>query len=363
MYWLVSICRLYQKWGSLWLKPCTIRTMPCTWIVYIASSDAFGHDTIKSEYMKNKSNILATSLFFIITAFLIIISTEIAARPSNAEAQAATATASSSYTTRLSDYAWSDNIGWISFKDGAKPVIVSGNGDLNGYAWSENIGWIRFGGLSGFPNTSSGANAKVAGGRITGWARVVSGVAQQGVDNRGGFDGWISLSGSNYGVTVNGSNLGGYAWGSDVVGWVDMSGVTMSKLLNPCTGPYGTVIPDGQNFTFFSKPDSANECASETRTCVNGFLTGSLGEISCGDTNSNTNTDTDTSVCSRGGKTFNAGDKVVFYAKAIAGRGQTCESLKAELTCQNGGFVNADGNIDNLNKNLRCISNPSFSEQ
>jgi hypothetical protein len=310
--------------------------------------------------MKNKSNIFATSLFFTITAFLIIISTEIAARPSGADAQTTATTigggASSSspaYTIRLSDYAWSENVGWISFKDGAKPVIVSDNGDLNGYAWSENVGWIQFGGLSGFPNTSNGTNAKIVGGQITGWARVVSGIAPSGVDNRGGFDGWISLSGSNFGVTVNGSNLGGYAWGSDVIGWIDMSGVSISKLLNPCTGPYGTVIPDGQNFTFFSKPDSTNSCTSETRSCVNGALTGSLSEISCGDT----------SVCSRGGKTFNAGDKVVFYAKAIAGRGQTCETMKAELECKGGDFINPDGNINNLNKNLKCINNPSFIEQ
>jgi hypothetical protein len=281
--------------------------------------------------MKNKSNIFATSLFFTITAFLIIISTEIAARPSGADAQTTATTigggASSSspaYTIRLSDY-----------------------------AWSENVGWIQFGGLSGFPNTSNGTNAKIVGGQITGWARVVSGIAPSGVDNRGGFDGWISLSGSNFGVTVNGSNLGGYAWGSDVIGWIDMSGVSISKLLNPCTGPYGTVIPDGQNFTFFSKPDSTNSCTSETRSCVNGALTGSLSEISCGDT----------SVCSRGGKTFNAGDKVVFYAKAIAGRGQTCETMKAELECKGGDFINPDGNINNLNKNLKCINNPSFIEQ
>src|SRR3989344_85280 len=61
----------------------------------------------------------------------------------------------------MSGFAWSSNIGWISFNS------VSGGGSVNygvhkapdgrlcgddtcsvpGYAWSPNIGWIQFGGL------------------------------------------------------------------------------------------------------------------------------------------------------------------------------------------------------------------------
>lgn len=51
----------------------------------------------------------------------------------------------------VSGYAWSENIGWISFNstssgggiDYGVDVDIS-TGDFSGYAWSENIGWISF---------------------------------------------------------------------------------------------------------------------------------------------------------------------------------------------------------------------------
>src|SRR5512133_3036518 len=62
----------------------------------------------------------------------------------------------------LSGYAWSENIGWISFNctnnnscgtSGNYGVNVSTT-NLSGYAWSENIGWITFNSaeLSGCPS-------------------------------------------------------------------------------------------------------------------------------------------------------------------------------------------------------------------
>ena len=50
----------------------------------------------------------------------------------------------------LSGWAWSENIGWISFNSTTGGggvnygVTVASNGRLSGYAWSENIGWITF---------------------------------------------------------------------------------------------------------------------------------------------------------------------------------------------------------------------------
>src|SRR3989344_3327174 len=57
-----------------------------------------------------------------------------------------------SSTDLLSGYAWSDNIGWISFNDtnhiGLGPVqygvTVSSTGAISGYAWTDSIGWISF---------------------------------------------------------------------------------------------------------------------------------------------------------------------------------------------------------------------------
>ena len=57
----------------------------------------------------------------------------------------------------LTGYAWSENIGWISFAtstNGNNSVTVDTNGNMSGYAWSDNIGWIKFGGLSNFPSGS-----------------------------------------------------------------------------------------------------------------------------------------------------------------------------------------------------------------
>src|SRR3989344_8631223 len=122
----------------------------------------------------------------------------------------------------LSGWAWSENIGWISFNstEGGGSnygVTVASNGRLSGYAWSENIGWITFNqnDLNGCPSGQCRADFDEDTGQVTGWARALS--------NGGGLDGWISLSGSNYGVSVSQCSWSGWAWGSDVVGWVSFS--------------------------------------------------------------------------------------------------------------------------------------------
>ena len=47
-----------------------------------------------------------------------------------------------------------------------------------------------------------------------------------------GWDGWISMGGTGYGVTHDSSTgaFGGYAWGDVNVGWVDFSGVSTEPL-------------------------------------------------------------------------------------------------------------------------------------
>ncbi len=286
--------------------------------------------------------------------------------PQSVDAQSSGA-ATSTPTIRLVGYAWSENIGWISFTDGNKPVIVASNGDMNGYAWSENIGWVQFGGLSDFPDTSRGTNAKLVNGIATGWVRAVAGfppVAKNGVtplDNRGGWDGWIDLNG----VKINPAGAAsptfgtpcknGCAWGSTVVGWVDFAGVQTNYKQASCTGPYNTVIPDGSNFTFYSKPDADGSCASETRTCTNGVLSkGTLTELGCREKNQ----------CTRGGKTFENKQKGVFYTKSLTtGRTETCESIQAELTCTDGVFLDNNEQVDTAHKYLKCTRNPSFQER
>jgi hypothetical protein len=55
-------------------------------------------------------------------------------------------------TGNLSGYAWSENVGWISFSCENTSscgtvdygVIIDFDGLFDGYAWGENIGWINF---------------------------------------------------------------------------------------------------------------------------------------------------------------------------------------------------------------------------
>ena len=82
----------------------------------------------------------------------------------------------------LAGYAWSSNIGWISFDNGTngnnQVVIDSSTGSMIGYAWSSNIGWIKFGGLSNFPTgsgtTASNAIYNSSTGKMSGWVRACS---------------------------------------------------------------------------------------------------------------------------------------------------------------------------------------------
>jgi hypothetical protein len=131
----------------------------------------------------------------------------------------------------LSGYAWSDNIGWISFNCTNNNSCGTSNygvnisdGNFSGYAWSDNIGWISFNAtdVSGCPSGSCPPAINLLTGRVSGWARALS--------YGGGWDGFIKLSGvssdgSPYRVTFSGKNASGYSWGSDVVGWISWSGI------------------------------------------------------------------------------------------------------------------------------------------
>ncbi|MCD5381204.1 MAG: hypothetical protein LR008_01360 [Candidatus Pacebacteria bacterium] len=169
----------------------------------------------------------------------------------------------SSATDNVAGYAWSSNIGWISFNctdsstcgGSAYGVDVSAVGLISGYAWSDNIGWISFNSadVAGCPSGSCNPSLDQVTGDVTGWARALSAPAA-GV-NSGGWDGWISLSGAGYGISVSGPSSGctwgGFAWGSDVVGWVDFTGVTgIGEACNEPSGNIavtGCVIPTGNS--------------------------------------------------------------------------------------------------------------------
>jgi len=180
--------------------------------------------------------------------------------------------------TNVFGWAWSENIGWISFNnkncdpngdgdpsDGPAECIEAGRdystdpippygvkvdettGEFSGYTWSENIGWISFNRTdTGDPpappfDTTIGAIVKLdldgttCGQKywVCGWARAISvcpALPCNTLDNEGGWDGWIKLRGtatdsSPYGVILNPttSEFEGFAWGSAVVGWISFN--------------------------------------------------------------------------------------------------------------------------------------------
>ena len=125
-------------------------------------------------------------------------------------------------TDRVKGWAWSENIGWISMNctntDYCGTIeygvtILGDNTTMNGYAWSSNIGWIDF----------SNATFNSVSGVISGTAQVLAGEDK----TTDGWDGIIQLSDTTpfaYNVDVqNNSEAEGWAWGSDVVGWVSFN--------------------------------------------------------------------------------------------------------------------------------------------
>ncbi len=160
----------------------------------------------------------------------------------------------------VSGYAWSETIGWIEMAPAFGGVSFDDvSGTLTGYAWSENIGWVKFGGLSSFPGgVGSNASVNTSTGSATGWIRACAGTATGNcstmTSRTDGWDGWIRLDSNLTNPVV--LNLGtgdfsGFAWGSDVVGWVDFTGVSTGSLTriltidstNPASGVNMTVLP------------------------------------------------------------------------------------------------------------------------
>jgi hypothetical protein len=109
-------------------------------------------------------------------------------------------------THNVSGYAWSENIGWISFSCENESEIGQGvdygvdidrEGDFSGYAWSENIGWVSFNqdDLIDCPDSPCQAVVDLESGDVSGWARALS--------HGDGWDGWIELRGTGSETILN----------------------------------------------------------------------------------------------------------------------------------------------------------------
>lgn len=240
-----------------------------------------------------KEIVLGLSIFVACTLFLI--SGAVAPKDSGAQAG----------LPNLTGAAWSDNIGWIcldsSCGGSVDPVVeIQANGNLTGYGWSDNIGWVKFGDLTGFPSgsgtVSNNAKYDSATKEITGWARACAGTVNgdcSTMESRDdGWDGWISLSGSGYGLKVDTDNTNivsrtgsgePYAWGSDVVGWVNFRDVGVEGLSNDCVYNH-----EGQDYNISNGSSRIflSSCVDGSRTrtnvtCVNGVATPSVSTQEC----------------------------------------------------------------------------------
>jgi len=117
--------------------------------------------------------------------------------------------------TNFNGYAWSPYYGWISFYYGTS---IDATGLLTGYAWADSVGWISFNpaDLTGCPSGSCNARLDSSTDRLVGWARYISDA-----------NGWIQLGpivigGTDYGVKNNNGEMINYAW-SDNLGWISFN--------------------------------------------------------------------------------------------------------------------------------------------
>jgi hypothetical protein len=128
-------------------------------------------------------------------------------------------------SSEISGYAWSSNIGVISFRGDMYGVDINpSSGDLSGYAWSSNIGFISFNSsdLVGCPTNPCSAHYEE--GTFSGWAKAL-------VADGDTWDGWISLSGGSYGLTAVGTEISGFAWGGEVIGLIKSLNMSMTAML------------------------------------------------------------------------------------------------------------------------------------
>lgn len=186
-----------------------------------------------------------------------------AAGNASAQSSPASATTAAPPPPNVSGWAWGGTnttsadmldsfVGWISFSTTVPPIYgVSEDyaGALSGYAWSSNLGWITFNSaeVSGCPSAPCAPSVNLSTGELTGWARACSAFASGcsgALDgNSGGWDGWIALSGTagdgtSYGVTQDLATCAwsGFAWGSDGIGAIDMGG-SYGVVCTPVTQP------------------------------------------------------------------------------------------------------------------------------
>lgn len=204
----------------------------------------------------------------------------------------------------VSGWAYSETIGWISFNStnessgssyGVNISPTTGTGFFSGSAWSrgttENggVGWISFdqADTATCVTAYGGTRAQVdwSTGAVTGWARALSG------STASGWDGCIKLAkapsdtGAAYGVSISPSDgkFSGWAWGSDVVGWISFADSTLGPNSYFVQGPSSVVVcGTGQVYdtdTGACMPCGGNGCSGSGATSLD--PNGANGSLYC----------------------------------------------------------------------------------
>ncbi|VAW32511.1 hypothetical protein MNBD_CPR01-119 [hydrothermal vent metagenome] len=263
-------------------------------------------------------------------------------------------------------YAWSQYMGWIQFNGSNYGVLENvSTGDLSGYAWSPNLGWIKFlssatvgptGKLSGYAQACSAfANPTACSGALN--------TNSAGLDGTG-WNGLISLSGTASDGTSYGVQQGstcewtGYAWGSDAIGAVSMSGDTYGvRIVNPALTVSLSASPTSISA---GKTSTLTWSSTDTSSCTidNGVNTANQTSGSVSVTPANTTTYTLTCVSNQ---TLKGGCQPTATAEATVTVGGasalSCTQTGSNYTATSG-YGTYSWTVDNVASSITTNSVP-----
>lgn len=139
-------------------------------------------------------------------------------------------------------------------------------GAISGWAWSDNVGWISFNETTGCPDSPCSPTMDMTSGYWSGWAKATAG---NDVSDDG-WDGWISLSCKNHaflGICTNPyriqfspitgeiSSENRYAWGANILGWINFWDVQLDvtqPVVTLTASPMDVIEGDSTNLTWWS---------------------------------------------------------------------------------------------------------------
>ncbi len=164
----------------------------------------------------------------------------------------ASASLGQSNVDAVNKYSWSENIGFMNWRDANSTLsgvaVNDSLGYLAGYVWCENVGWVHLGNGNGpYLNTNGtnfGVNVNTTTGNLTGYAW-------------GENVGWINFSGGAMATPAKPARFDlvdrrfrGYAWGENI-GWVNLDN-NSDFVSAACRADFdGTGFVDTDDFTAF----------------------------------------------------------------------------------------------------------------